>query len=71
MDWPEIYGKCFSAQVFVILVNFHQQEKHLMKACCDYLKSHLTSENCIGVYNLSDLYSTVDLKETSKKFLLE
>lgn len=42
----------------------------LVKMCCQFLKSNLTIENCIGIRNFARYYSCVQLDNDAMRFLL-
>ena len=43
----------------------------LVKACCDYLASELTPENCIGIFKFARTYYCHNLERTSFRFLMQ
>lgn len=42
----------------------------LVKACCRFLKSHLTVENCVGIRNFARCYFCTQLDNDSMRFIL-
>ena len=42
----------------------------IVRLCCEFLKSQLCSENCIGIHRLTDHYYCPDLREAAWTFIL-
>ncbi|NWS63519.1 KLH10 protein, partial [Chunga burmeisteri] len=42
----------------------------IIRLCCEFLKSQLCSENCIGIHRLTDYYYCPDLREAAYVFIL-
>ncbi|XP_075273516.1 kelch-like protein 10 [Opisthocomus hoazin] len=42
----------------------------IVRLCCEFLKSQLCSENCIGIWRLTDHYYCPDLREAASIFIL-
>ncbi|XP_008939863.1 PREDICTED: kelch-like protein 10 [Merops nubicus] len=39
--------------------------------CCEFLKSHLSVKNCIGIWRLTDWYNCPDMREAASAFILQ
>lgn len=43
----------------------------IVKACCEFLISHLSCENCIGIYKFAKAYFCHNLERTSFRYLMQ
>ncbi len=67
--WDKNHG-CISFDNQVLAAGTHLQMSEVVQLCCQFMELAITSDNCVDILNLTELYVLGESKNKARTYLL-